>query len=77
MKMERTRLTCLEHTTLNKEELTKLREKMSAYYPKNDFWFSFINYLQIKFPYPSKVNEEEVICLYAVNGITLATLIFF
>ncbi|GAB6476029.1 hypothetical protein P4J13_05765 [Bacillus anthracis] len=23
-----------EHTTLNKEELTKLREKMSAYYPK-------------------------------------------
>ncbi len=31
----------------------------------------------MKFPYPSKVNEEEVICLYAVNGITLATLIFF
>ncbi|MBP3969236.1 hypothetical protein KAF80_09185 [Bacillus sp. WL1] len=26
-----------EHTTLNKEELTKLREKMSAYYPKMIF----------------------------------------
>ncbi|AAS40122.1 hypothetical protein BCE_1192 [Bacillus cereus ATCC 10987] len=33
--------------------------------------------MQTKFPYPSKVNEEKVICLYAVNGITLATLIFF
>ncbi|ENQ3110287.1 hypothetical protein ACQGS5_09920 [Bacillus sp. GKis3/1] len=26
-----------EHTTLNKEELTKIREKMSAYYPKMIF----------------------------------------
>ncbi|QIE35818.1 hypothetical protein GM610_02520 [Bacillus tropicus] len=26
-----------EHTTLNKEELTKLREKMSVYYPKMIF----------------------------------------
>ncbi|TXR94667.1 hypothetical protein DN390_24985 [Bacillus sp. SH7-1] len=26
-----------EHTTLNKEELTKIREKMSAYYPRMIF----------------------------------------
>ena len=44
-----------EHTTLNKEELNKLREKMNAYYPKM-ISSSFINYLQIKSPYFSKVN---------------------
>lgn len=31
----------------------------------------------MKFPYPSKDSQQEVIVVYAVNGISLATLIFF